>query len=366
MINHQAEIRHNLNLNLEEQFQQLDKLQSLPLLATVATGKKCNLQCAFCIDRSFEDKKNTDLTLEQFQSIAAPINRALRVQIYGWGDPLVNPNYESIFDHVVKNHPGTRIHISTNGTLLTDKWINKLIGYGKCLINISLNAATAETYLQVTQRDLFHRIVNNLRSLIQAKSQKGNDDFIVTLSFVTIKPNIHELPDFIKFCAKIGVQYAKIQDLNIFEQVHHEIALNENDGEIHDIFMRTFDIASKEGVNLDTFIYRPVKYFDHNSNAQLQYNLPKDLQPIWKQGDKILFFPQRGECYAPWQNFMVMQSGAVYTCCRGKEIMGNLLEQSFDEIWNGEKYRAYRRSINSFRPPNACRSCPVKMGFANY
>ena len=365
MINHQAKISYNLNLNLEEQFQQLDRLQSWPLLATIATGEKCNLQCAFCLDRKY-DNKNTNLTLEQFKSIARPINRALRVQIYGWGDPFVNPNYESIFEHVVKNHPGTRIHISTNGTLLTDKWIKKLIGYGKCLINISLNAATSETYRKITQRDLFHRAVNNLRSLIQAKVQKGNDDFVVTLSFVTIKQNIHELPDFIEFCAKVGIQHVKIQDLNIIEKAHHKIALDENDDEINDIFMRTFNIATKEGINLDTFIYRPVKYLDHNSNAQLQYNLPKDLQPIWTQGDKTLFFPQRGECYAPWQNFMVMQSGAVFTCCRGKEIMGNLIEQSFDEIWNGEKYLAYRRSINSFRPPNACKSCPVKMGIANY
>jgi hypothetical protein len=42
--------------------------------------------------------------------------------------------------------------------------------------------------------------------------------------------------------------------------------------------------------------------------------------------------------------------------------MGNLLEQTFDEIWNGEVYRAYRRTINTFRPPQACLSCPVKMG----
>jgi MoaA/NifB/PqqE/SkfB family radical SAM enzyme len=42
--------------------------------------------------------------------------------------------------------------------------------------------------------------------------------------------------------------------------------------------------------------------------------------------------------------------------------MGNLLEQSLEEIWNGEVYRTYRRTINTFRPPAACLWCPVKTG----
>ncbi|MHC4439566.1 MAG: SPASM domain-containing protein [Planctomycetota bacterium] len=82
----------------------------------------------------------------------------------------------------------------------------------------------------------------------------------------------------------------------------------------------------------------------------------------WNGKTEALFYPQPGECYEPWQTFMTSLDGSVYTCCRGGEVMGNLLEQDFQEIWNGEKYRAYRRNINSFRPPQACMDCPVKMG----
>jgi radical SAM protein with 4Fe4S-binding SPASM domain len=358
-----TDIKHNLNLNLEEQFQQLDKLQSLPLYVTVATGQRCNLRCVFCWERDSITTEPRDLNLDQFLRYASVIGKASRVQIYGWGEPFFNPDYERILDYVIERHSGTRIHISTNGVLLTDKWIDKLLDYGKCLINVSLNAATAKTYQLVSQRDLYYQVVDNLHRLMQARAQQGIEDFIVSLSFVTIKQNIHELPRFIELCAELGIQNAKILDLNILEERHQRFALND-ENETRNIFLKAQRIALSNNICMDTLIYRPVEYYRQDPSAYTNCNLPIDLQPVWSQGDNILFYPQPGECYEPWQTFMVMQDGSVYTCCRGREIMGNLLEQSFQEIWNGEKFRAYRRSINSFRPPEACRTCPVKMGYA--
>ena len=40
-------------------------------------------------------------------------------------------------------------------------------------------------------------------------------------------------------------------------------------------------------------------------------------------------------------------------------ILGNLFEQSLDEVWNGELYQALRKSLANARPEDheACRSC---------
>lgn len=360
---HIAQSERNLKLNLQEQLEQLDYLQSRPLHVAVATGQRCNLRCVFCSDRDASPAAYTDLTLDQFLQFADPMDKASRVQIYGWGEPFFNPNYEQIFNYVVEHYPGTRIHVSTNGTLLTDKWIDRLLAYGKCLINVSLNAATAETYAQVTQRDLFDRVVDNLRRLVQAKQQRGIDDFVITVSFVTIKPNIHDLPRFVELCAELGIRHIKLLDLNVRRESLRHLFLGRDTAKVREIFLAAREIALAQDICLDTFVYYPVTYFEQDRSAYTYSDLPADLQPVWRQVGDTPFYPQRGECYEPWQNFMVMQSGAVYTCCRGREVMGNLLEQSFQEIWNGEKYRAYRRSINSFRPPQACRGCPVKMGY---
>jgi len=268
-----------------------------------------------------------------------------------------------MFDYVAEHYTGTRIYISTNGTLLTGKWIAKLLDYGKCLVNISINAATSETYARLMQRGLFHRVVKNVQNLIEAKEERNAEDFVATLSYVTIKPNIHELPGFIELCDKLGIHYITLQDLNILEEFHHQFFLGDGKTEARSIFLAALELAQARGIYLDSFTHYPVEYFVQDRSEPIPIDLPRDCLSIWEQVDNPPFYPQPGECYEPWMTFMVSQNGAVTTCCRAKEVMGNLLEQSFDEVWNGEKYRTYRRSVNTFRPPEACLGCPVKTGY---
>ena len=51
--------------------------------------------------------------------------------------------------------------------------------------------------------------------------------------------------------------------------------------------------------------------------------------------------------------------GSAYPCCLGPADLrlGNILHQSFDEVWNGERARSLRRSFftKDLLPP--CRTC---------
>jgi radical SAM protein with 4Fe4S-binding SPASM domain len=53
--------------------------------------------------------------------------------------------------------------------------------------------------------------------------------------------------------------------------------------------------------------------------------------------------------------------GRVFPCCRGpRELeMGNTNEQSLQEIWNGPKYREFRRRMNAKDYPEVCSTCDV-------
>ena len=39
--------------------------------------------------------------------------------------------------------------------------------------------------------------------------------------------------------------------------------------------------------------------------------------------------------------------------------MGNLLEEPMEQIWNGPRYREFRRRVNSADPPDPCANCPI-------
>jgi radical SAM protein with 4Fe4S-binding SPASM domain len=66
------------------------------------------------------------------------------------------------------------------------------------------------------------------------------------------------------------------------------------------------------------------------------------------------------DCLDPWNFFYILQSGSVRPCCVLEDDMGNLVEQTFENIWYGDKYKALRHRILSNNPPEKCITCPIR------
>jgi len=69
--------------------------------------------------------------------------------------------------------------------------------------------------------------------------------------------------------------------------------------------------------------------------------------------------PERRWCCSPWQTVPVNVEGKVTVCdCQPERIVGDLLNQSLAEIWNGEMMMAQRRDMLAQSPPAVCSICP--------
>jgi hypothetical protein len=58
-------------------------------------------------------------------------------------------------------------------------------------------------------------------------------------------------------------------------------------------------------------------------------------------------------CHQPWVNFTVDFAGRVVGCCRdlrSEYVLGNLLKESADAIWNGDRMVQLRRALVEKRP----------------
>ncbi|WP_242664353.1 SPASM domain-containing protein [Chlorobium sp. N1] len=54
------------------------------------------------------------------------------------------------------------------------------------------------------------------------------------------------------------------------------------------------------------------------------------------------------ECPYPWTSIHIASNGEVISCdrdLRHKNVLGNLFAESFSDVWNGEKYRRFRKAI---------------------
>jgi radical SAM protein with 4Fe4S-binding SPASM domain len=69
-------------------------------------------------------------------------------------------------------------------------------------------------------------------------------------------------------------------------------------------------------------------------------------------------------CPYPWTQMAVTYSGDCVPCCRdtaARSVLGNVFDNSIMTVWNGEKYRQFRRNLIDKRPDlnQACRHCDL-------
>ena len=88
---------------------------------------RCNLKCPYCFANEFVNKKNTDISLENFEKALDFIatDGSGRVGLIG-GEPLIHDKFKDIIEKLIYDNRFERIVIYTNG-LLIDKYINQLV-----------------------------------------------------------------------------------------------------------------------------------------------------------------------------------------------------------------------------------------------
>jgi MoaA/NifB/PqqE/SkfB family radical SAM enzyme len=343
----------NARLNFFEKIFQQDLLNSFPISVGLPTGDKCNLKCVFCTDRvSKEDYKN--ISFEEFLKFTEPLNFASSIQIQGWGEPLFNPDYGKILDFVIMKCKGARISFNTNGILLDEEWNDKFTSNENIFVNISVNGSTRETYHRVMGVDHFDKVIRNIQSLMEKKKEKKSLSPFVSLSFVCLENNIHELPGFINLAADLGINCVILRELMILRKEHEKYVPHGR--KVKGILLQALENAKKRGVILDTSSFPVSNFLDENAE-KIEESKGYDYPEYYQTCDFKYYFK---ECRDPWTYFQVDTDGYVKICCFSDSIVGNIFMQSFSDIWNGEGYRYYRRNVNTSAPPEDCVRCVKK------
>ena len=106
---------------------------------------RCNLTCFFCMRRHLPmlaGGKSKMLRLEDLSKLANSIKRAEVIDVSGFGESFLHPQFEEILRYIYSLNPRKNlIQLITNGTLLSSQWAKLLSGH-LASITISLNAAS--------------------------------------------------------------------------------------------------------------------------------------------------------------------------------------------------------------------------------
>jgi len=180
----------------------------------------CSASCNFC-PRVDMDRPKGEMSDELFRKIIKD-GKNIRVKRYSpflMGDPFVFPRIWEWLDYMAKEDVIASLY--SNGSHLD---VERIVKYKNIdYLDISLNAATAETHSKVMHigGNKFNDIVDKIRFL------EKNAPFSVRTSFVKTSENVHELEQFKKMFRR-----HKVCGMANWKGARHDLLERKMDGRV--------------------------------------------------------------------------------------------------------------------------------------
>src|SRR6266567_6968686 len=187
-----------------------------PVCLYLETTNRCNLLCTTC-PRTFEALEPPgDMDWALFTAIVDQFPKIARVVLHGVGEPMMVRTLPRMVRYLKDR--GTYVLFNTNGTLLTERKGRELIAAGLDELRVSLDAAEPKAFLAVRGKDMFARIIRNVRAFTAIQSAEGLDRPLVSLWLTGLKETIDQLPAFVRLAQQIGVSEVYLQRLVYFPE----------------------------------------------------------------------------------------------------------------------------------------------------
>jgi radical SAM protein with 4Fe4S-binding SPASM domain len=279
----------------------------------------CNLTCRLCPTWQYMKRPRGVMRLEEFKKIIDQ-NKGIfkRINMIFAGEPLLNKDVFKMAKYAEEQR--IEVLISTNTTLFDSGKIGEMLDSGLSHLVVCLDGATKETHEQYRRGSNFEQIKENIRKICQLKRERGYVKPYITLQFLVMKQNEHEINDIIKLAKSLGV-----------------------------------DAISLKSLSLGSFV-------DLDKKIKLaEENLPKDDRySRFKFKNGVLKEKSKPRICSWMRQALIFWNGDVSLCCydiNGELIIGNAFKDNgFKEILKSKKYREYRKMAIQ-RKHKLCQNC---------
>jgi MoaA/NifB/PqqE/SkfB family radical SAM enzyme len=322
-----------------------------PVCLYLETTNRCNLLCKTC-PRTYEElEPPADMSLSLFTSIVDQIPDIQRAVLHGIGEPMLARDLPAMVRYLKDRR--TYVLFNTNGTVLTEHKGQALIDAGLDELRVSLDAATAKSFVDIRGKDYFRRILRNVRAFRDLQERHGHNRPLVSAWLTGLKDTIADLPAFVRVAAEIGIKEVYLQRLVFFED--HAIGLARQDQALYEKLTR------EEATYLD-------------EAAALAKSLGMTFSASGAASEPGLSLKREGDgshwhlCRRPWTVMYVTANGRALPCCiapfskrgYGNYTLGDATQETLREIWNGPAYRSFRARLLSDQPPQTCTNCGLR------
>ena len=290
-----------------------------PEVIRIEPASLCNFKCIHCPTGTVNMHRGmmSNLIFDKIKKELEIYKDKIRVLVlYHGGEPLLNNNFFSFLEKL-KLFEKTFIKTVSNGSLLNDEIINLLLNSRLNSIEISLDGKSDIDNNKVRRNCDYKKIVCNIKKLIaEKKKNKSKLDIIVTTT------------QFI----------SNVKDISTTPKIPENLLLDfKEEYQNKDLVFKSNWAIRWPDMNLIDGIY--------------EY---EDIQI--KKNDNF--------CDHIINTITIRWNGDIVPCCydlTSKVVLGNIQNNSLNDIWNGDGYNKLRNDIAKRKFNELCGSCALMM-----
>lgn len=282
-------------------------IESFPYEICIETTNRCNLACKMCA-RSAMQRPLGVMRQALFEKIIDEVAEKqphAYLHYYGIGEPLVDPELFTKLDYARRKDLRNSILFTNGQLLLENENYKRLADSGVAILGVDLDGFSQETYGQIRIGGSFETVkeaIVRLHDYIRGQGIRTR----VEIAY-QIYPGVNEadVGPFVTWCDRSGYEY-KLVPMHTWAGLRSDVPSTQVEG-----------LADQ-----------------HHSQ-------------------------RRCACSALWSNLMIAWDGRVALCFQDADIrepLGDLNNQSIEEVWRGEHLRKRREHLDGVYE-GLCRTC---------
>ena len=343
---------------LEEKSGRADRL---PMGAVYEATMRCNLHCEFCYVGdllNIEGEWRQELSLDALRN-AFPDQSGFQISLTG-GEIFMRKDILSVLD-LFRTKGYACGYLTTNGTIITEERAEALadLAAGGFIRHISVSI-DGPGDLHDTARGVkgtFERTCSGLRRL-QAAARRKSAPLRVSINTTVAHETLEALDQMVDVAEELGVDAIGLNHLmySTPEEVAETVRLIDPSGRTDATVISTF-VTPDPGLDIDRVRAKVGALADKCRRKNVLFDFRPKVHPQLMDNYYTPGARLAGRCLYPFLHARVSFSGKMYFCPFIRVEVGDLTKSSLEEIWNGEKYVAMRKTLveNGIFP--VCRRC---------
>lgn len=310
---------------------------------------KCNLRCKHCYEDAGLERYelSTNEALEVIDKLSKIAGIGLPALSFSGGEPLIRKDFFEVASYASKKIP--YLSIATNGTLLNKDNTKKVKDAGIDYVEISLDGASKAVH------ESFRRVPGCFEKTLEGIKNCMDEGLDVCIATTAHKENLSEVDRIINLAENLGTRFIHFNYIPTGRaKAYVELDLNPKErlSILESIGKKLVSLYLKQKAEEEEFGRSDIKVDRYFSTCPQLANVVKKISK--EKGEKFTVTAHYaakqgvenvanflGGCGAGRLYIALEPDGNIKPCVffptNEETVIGNVLKDDFDSIWNGNK-----------------------------